>query len=65
MAIDGFFFDGMSSARHQVWLALDPGSKTLLLHGRDGMISDLAERWMREGVPGELLVDIGRRVPRR
>lgn len=34
-----------------------------LLHGRDGMISDLAERWMREGVPGELLVDVGRRVP--
>ena len=35
-----------------------------LLHGQDGMISGLAERWMREGVPGEFLVDIGRPVSR-
>jgi predicted Zn-dependent protease len=41
MAIDGYFFDGLSSARHEVWLALDSGSQVLLLHRRDGVV----ERW--------------------
>jgi hypothetical protein len=34
-----------------------------LLHGSHGLISELAERWLREGVPEGLLVDVGRRVP--
>jgi hypothetical protein len=33
-----------------------------LLHG-NGFASDLAVRWCREGVPAELLVDVGRPVP--
>ncbi|MFF2374865.1 hypothetical protein ACFVUW_10830 [Streptomyces xiamenensis] len=35
-----------------------------LLHGADGSISPLAEQWMREGVPGDILADVGRHVPK-
>jgi len=35
-----------------------------LLHGRDGIISDLGEIWLRDGVPAELLMDVGRPIPR-
>ncbi|MFC9233617.1 hypothetical protein ACFTZI_32460 [Streptomyces decoyicus] len=34
-----------------------------LLHGAEGLISPLAERWMRTGVPEDLLVPVGRPVP--
>ncbi|MFF4392981.1 hypothetical protein ACFY0G_40605 [Streptomyces sp. NPDC001552] len=35
-----------------------------LLHGRGGLISSTAERWMRDGIPDGLLVDVGRPIPR-
>ncbi|MEV7842040.1 hypothetical protein [Streptomyces albidoflavus] len=35
-----------------------------LLYRAEGLISTTAERWMRDGLPDGLLVDIGRPVPR-
>ncbi|WP_433860354.1 hypothetical protein [Streptomyces kronopolitis] len=35
-----------------------------LLFGVEGLITPLAERWMRTGFPDELLVSVGRPVPR-
>ncbi|WP_326655699.1 hypothetical protein [Streptomyces sp. NBC_01750] len=34
-----------------------------LLHGRGGLVSPVAESWMRGGVPAGLLVDVGRPLP--
>jgi len=33
-----------------------------LLHGRDGMSSDRAMEWARQGIPRELLADVGRPI---
>ena len=40
----------------------EPGGP--LLHGHGGLISSTAERWMRDGIPDGLLVDIGRPIPK-
>ena len=34
-----------------------------LLHGPGGLASDTAMRWVRDGVPSGLLVDVSRPVP--